>query len=451
MNLIIKESVKSSKQLLNAKTWPEKFTCSFLEPGLVSYENEGLGKCYLDKPALDKLCPTFVGKPIVNAEDHVDGMRPEDLDRVAKGYISNVYWKDGWYYADCIVFDDKTKADMKSGKYSVSCAYEVTSADDKGGIKNNINYEQEVLDGVGTHIAVVKNPRYGQAKILLNSIGGNMNKMIKGWFKSLLNKSAKNEISPEDIVDVDGEKVSIGDLQESVEDEQAEEVAKAAEPKEQEINPDSVIQIGDKSVTLQNAINIYKKRNKKNVNDTGKEAFAQQEYKKSYDDLTPEERAKVDKIVDKIRAEKKNAGDAAAKKAEEDKKNAEEAEAKNKEEDKKNAEAKEAKEKEEADKKKKEELQNASAEAVYGKPYAELTNEEKTEADKYIGKDMDETKKNAEEAKEKIEKDKENSRKNSQHFLKLKNSAEQRVALNGPTVQVVEDKRAKGKACYGPK
>lgn len=327
---------------LNASSWPEKFTCSFIEPGLVSYENEGLGKCYVDKPALDKMAPSFIGKPVVSAKDHVDGMTPADLEKVAKGYITNVYWKDNWYWADMLITDDQAKKDIKSGKFSVSCAYNVKDADDKGGIRNNIDYDQEILDGFYIHMALVTNPRYNGAKILLNSTGGKSSMKIKGWFKKLLNATAKNEISPEDTVDVDGEKVSIGDLTKSVEEEEKEALAAAEEPKEQEIDPDATLQIGGKEVSLQNAITTYKNRKAK-----------------------------------------KNAADEEAKKKED-----EEALAK----------------------------KNADEEAEAAK-----------------------------------KKEEEETKKNSSHFLSLKNAAEGRHTLSGPTVQITEDKRARGVELYGKK
>ena len=53
--------------------------------------------------------------------------------------------------------------------WSVSCSYDVKTADDKGGTENNIKYDMEFLDGVFTHLALVNNPRYERANIVLNS------------------------------------------------------------------------------------------------------------------------------------------------------------------------------------------------------------------------------------------------------------------------------------------
>lgn len=58
---------------------------------------------------------------------------------------------------------------IKSHKWSVSCSYDILKADDKGGSENNIKYGMEILDGIFTHLALVKNPRYERANIVFNS------------------------------------------------------------------------------------------------------------------------------------------------------------------------------------------------------------------------------------------------------------------------------------------
>jgi hypothetical protein len=136
--------------------------------------------------------------------------------------------------------------------------------------------------------------------VLFNSSGGKTGMKIKGWFKKLLGTGVKNELSPDDMINVDDKKVPVKDLMSAVEDEQADEAKKNEEPKEQELSPDSVIKIGGKDVTLENAINIYKKRNSK----------------KNAEELEIETKKKQE---------------------EEDKKNAEEADKKKKDEEMKNA------------------------------------------------------------------------------------------------------------------
>jgi len=160
----------------NAAKWPEKFTCSFIEPGLISYEDMDAGKVFVSKQALDKMAQTFIGKPVVNLM-HKD-LEPQDFKK-GDGVVTNVYYNetDGWYYCDFLVWDEETKKNCAGGKFSVSCAYVPTDTDLVGGVHNNIKYDQEVRNGEYTHLAIVKNPRYNKARILLNSIGGTMFKL----------------------------------------------------------------------------------------------------------------------------------------------------------------------------------------------------------------------------------------------------------------------------------
>ena len=58
-------TTKNIKQVTNAKEWPEFYTCNFLEPGLVSYEDAGAGIAMLRKETILKMLPTFMGKPVV--------------------------------------------------------------------------------------------------------------------------------------------------------------------------------------------------------------------------------------------------------------------------------------------------------------------------------------------------------------------------------------------------
>jgi hypothetical protein len=113
----------SNENRNNGKSFPKKYTCQFIEPGLISYENEGMGKVLILKDALDKMAPSFIGKPVVDLT-HKDAT-PENFEKIADGVISDVYWKDeiGWYCCDFIVWDEETKKNIESGKFSVSCAY----------------------------------------------------------------------------------------------------------------------------------------------------------------------------------------------------------------------------------------------------------------------------------------------------------------------------------------
>lgn len=146
----------------NEKDWPAEYSCNFLEPGLVSYEDVGAGIAFLPKETILKMLQSFVGKPVVI--DHVD-VTPKDFKDHAVGYITKVWYDDYANWAKCsfLLTDDKAKEKVARG-YSVSCAYDqvVTGP---GGEKNAIHFHETILDGVGNHLALVTSPRYEEAKI----------------------------------------------------------------------------------------------------------------------------------------------------------------------------------------------------------------------------------------------------------------------------------------------
>lgn len=152
--------VKQKKS--NAKDWPAEYTCNFLTPGLVSYQDVGAGIANLPKETILKMLQSFVGKPVVI--DHID-VSPKTFEDHAVGYITRVWYDDyaNWAMCSFLLTDDKAKEAVAKG-YSVSCAYDgvVTGP---GGEKNAIKYDETILDGVGNHLALVTSPRYEEAKI----------------------------------------------------------------------------------------------------------------------------------------------------------------------------------------------------------------------------------------------------------------------------------------------
>lgn len=150
-------------QKQNAKGYPEFYTCNFLTPGLVSYEDVGAGIAWLSKETIINMLPSFQGKPVVI--DHIDVTEKSYTDH-AVGYITRVWFDDmqGWAMCNFILIDDKAKDKISKG-YSVSCAYDQVVTDPTGGEKNAIHYHEEIMSGVGNHLALVTSPRYEEAKI----------------------------------------------------------------------------------------------------------------------------------------------------------------------------------------------------------------------------------------------------------------------------------------------
>lgn len=143
------------------------FKSKFFEAGAVSYPE--FGKTYLvKKETIDKFINSMIGCPvIIKHKDITDS----NAKKEAVGYISNVWFNsdDGWYWCDGVIFDRDAEELIVNENWSVSCGYEVTDKDVGGGMWHDIKFDEEILDGSFEHLAIVSNPRYREATILLNS------------------------------------------------------------------------------------------------------------------------------------------------------------------------------------------------------------------------------------------------------------------------------------------
>ena len=110
----------------------------------------------------------MVGVPVII--NHKD-ITKKNADNERVGVVNSVWYdeKDGWYWCDGIIWDETAQNLITDKNWSVSCSYDVKTADNKGGSENNIKYDMEFLDGVFTHLALVNNPRYERANIVFNS------------------------------------------------------------------------------------------------------------------------------------------------------------------------------------------------------------------------------------------------------------------------------------------
>ena len=110
----------------------------------------------------------MVGVPVIINHKNLNNKNVDD-ERV--GVVNSVWYdnKDGWYWCDGIIWDETAQNLITDKNWSVSCSYDVKTADNKGGSENNIKYDMEFLDGVFTHLALVNNPRYERANIVFNS------------------------------------------------------------------------------------------------------------------------------------------------------------------------------------------------------------------------------------------------------------------------------------------
>jgi hypothetical protein len=262
------------------RPWPKEYECNFIEAGPVHYQDLGAckkcgelpnevgcskgGECeptgehvLVKNEALALMAKSFVGKPVIDMI-HKD-VSPETIPSGdAEGIVTRV-WLDGetgWWKCRFIVWDPETQRHCESVAYSVSCAYEPTAVDSEGGSYHNIDYQQEILDGRYTHLAVVTNPRYEGARIqIVNSKKGKGEKMSwKFWQKGARKNAAP--IDPKMEIECGGEKVPLEKLL-------AASVEEA--PKKPEFSDETVLEHEGKEYTLGKLKENYLNKLKKNA------------------------------------------------------------------------------------------------------------------------------------------------------------------------------------------
>lgn len=314
--------------------WPKSYKARHLEPGLVHYSDIGekdpvSGQpkgmtLLLTKEAIDKMRPSFKGKPVVNW--YHKGVKPEDFKKGnADGIITGASYnsEDGWDWVEFLVWDAATKENCDKG-FRLSCAYVPTEVEIKPGTWHNIPYDGEIISGVYTHMAIVDNPRYERSLIMANSLGGKMKGLWTTIKNALTGKPEPKELDTKLEVEMDGTKISLETLVNSFKAEKAEKERLALENSVKAMGDDSILTIDGEEVSVK--------------------------------DLKAAHSAYTARLNMCHEAEEK----AKKEKEEAERKNAEEAEAKKKAEDeKRNAAEKAAADKAEADKKAAEEKRNA--------------------------------------------------------------------------------------------
>lgn len=286
--------------------WPISFACNFIEPGLVFYKDLNM-TLLVRKPALDKMRQTFRNKPVINeAHREVTGkvFTADDPNERADGIVYAADSQaDGWDWAYFSVWDRATKHNCQSPAYSVSCAYKPTVLDETPGVHHNIPYDGELLDGVYTHLAIVRNPRYEGARIIANSEGG----IMKTLFKTLFGKKEKVEIKNAEaaFAEIDGKPVLLKDLIEVHNALEASKVKPTPDLNNEKLKEDETVEVDGKEVSVKNLINSY--REKRNADEAADKEKKAADEKKNADDA--EAKKKADDEKKKADDELKNAGD----------------------------------------------------------------------------------------------------------------------------------------------
>lgn len=142
-----------------------KFVSRFIEPGLAHYEE--FGDVLITKETIDKFVQSMVGCPvIIKHKDITDA----NADKERVGVISRVWYdeKDGWFYCEGVIWNKQAIDLVKNQGWNVSCTYDFES-DFKKGMYHGKEYDMEFTNGEFLHLALVPNPRYERANIVMNS------------------------------------------------------------------------------------------------------------------------------------------------------------------------------------------------------------------------------------------------------------------------------------------
>lgn len=214
--------------------WPKKYSASFIEPGVVFYQDLGEcsvcgseRKCGVDgaecqtegatvlvkQDCLAKMAQSFVGRPVID-KTHEDVTPSTVADGEANGIVTRVWLdeKSGWWMCDFLVWSPEAQQHCESSAYSVSCAYEPTEVDSTGGEYHNIPYAEDIKNGTYTHLALVTNPRYEGARIFVNAKSkGGIGMSWKFWEKGSRKNASPIDPSTEK-VNVGGEEVTLQNL-----------------------------------------------------------------------------------------------------------------------------------------------------------------------------------------------------------------------------------------------
>jgi len=158
---------------------PKSYKVRFIEPGIMSYQDQDQGVVLVSKEALDNMGPSFRNCPVIfvpehhNDQDKETAFNFEDIgSNPAAGIVTTIpaWGDDGWQWVEMSVWDEDAQNAIEKG-FSVSCAYE-PDEDHTGGIWHELEYDREVVNGKYMHMAIVPRPRYEGSRILANSKGG---------------------------------------------------------------------------------------------------------------------------------------------------------------------------------------------------------------------------------------------------------------------------------------
>lgn len=142
-----------------------KFVSRFIESGVAHYQD--FGDVLITKETLDRFIHTMVGCPVIIQHKEITD---KNADKERVGVVSNVFYSnsDGWYYCEGIIWNKQAIDLVKNQGWNVSCTYDFVS-DNQPKTHNGKKIDMEFVDGNFLYLALVPNPRYERANIVINS------------------------------------------------------------------------------------------------------------------------------------------------------------------------------------------------------------------------------------------------------------------------------------------
>lgn len=252
----------------NAKEYPKFYYARHMKDGVAGYGHETV---LIGDDAIKKMTKSFNGKPVyIFHDERTEEERIETLKETSSGYVTDAFYNelDGWFWCKFMVIDDECHKKINDG-WTVSNAY-IPTQDKSGGTKHNVPYDRELLDGYFTHLAIVPNPRYEDAKIFtpeqynayqdekrqqLNELK-NSNEDTKGldimFFK--MKKEEVSKVDADTFLEIKNDDGSVSTVKVS---EMINAVAEDKKKEEEKANMDDMVEVGNESMTLQELVNKY--------------------------------------------------------------------------------------------------------------------------------------------------------------------------------------------------
>lgn len=166
-----------------AKQLPKVYYGLHFVTGVAQYDSDS-DRVYVGEETAKQLDSTFAGKPLYVTHKTVN---IERLQEEADGYVVESFYNphDGKHWAKFVAVSDAAHEAIANG-WRLSNAYSIKKSTG-GGLCHNVAYQEEVLEGVYNHLAIVQNPRYEESVIMTPEEFKEYNKGKENELKLLAN------------------------------------------------------------------------------------------------------------------------------------------------------------------------------------------------------------------------------------------------------------------------